>query len=136
MSSLRCRVCGGDNLRIEYSQGNRQEYRFYRCIRCRLVNHDLSGGLSQIKYAEEFVDPFDDLHRHNRGQSSTYEFLRRHLPSRSGRQRGRMMDIGCGNGRLLLLAKNDGWKVSGLELSRLIRYLERLGLRWKRYPED
>ena len=108
----RCRLCGGTDLRLAYTQGNERQFRFYRCGDCRLVNYDLSTGLNQEKYAGEPADPRDAAHRRNRGQASTYEFVRRKI-----RTRGRLLNIGCGNGRLLYLAKQDGWSVEGVELS-------------------
>jgi len=107
-----CRLCGETDLTLYYTQGNQDEFRFYRCPVCRLVNYDLSSGLDQEKYAREFVDPFDDGVTSNRAQSITYSFLKKHLP-----KPGTMLEIGCGNGRLLHHAKHDGWTVRGLELS-------------------
>ena len=107
-----CRLCGSRNLRLFYTQGNDGEFRYYRCADCKLVNYDLSGGLDQDKYAEEFPDPLVPGLAKNRAQTATYRFLRRHLAPP-----GRLLEIGCGNGRLLHLARQDGWTVSGLELS-------------------
>jgi len=108
----KCRLCGGRDLKLYYSQGNNDQFRFYRCLRCKLVNYDLSSGLNQEKYAEAYVDPRQDDHRHNIRQTGTYRFLRKHLDTP-----GRVLDVGCGNGRLLFLARQDGWTVRGLELS-------------------
>lgn len=107
-----CRLCGGNDLRLYYSQGNDRRYRFYRCQRCRLVNYDLSAGLNQEKYGDAFTDPLDVTHRHNRGQTATWTFVLSRI-----RRTGRLLDIGCGNGRILHLARQDGWHVQGLELS-------------------
>ncbi len=107
-----CRLCGGTDLRLHYTQGNDRRYRFYRCQRCRLVNYDLSAGLNQGKYGDAYVDPLDVEHRHNRGQTAAWDFVRSRLKSP-----GRLIDIGCGNGRILHLAHQDGWQVQGLELS-------------------
>ena len=107
-----CRLCGSRSLRLYYTQGNGGEFRFYQCPVCKLVNYDLSGGLDQQKYAQVFEDPLDDKIGCNGAQTATYRFLAKHVPAR-----GRLLDIGCGNGRLLHLARRAGWAVSGLELS-------------------
>ena len=105
-------MCGSEDLRLFYTQGNRDEFRFYRCRRCRLVNYDLSTGLNQEKYAVAAPDPRDDGAAANRGPTKTFDFIRRRLPCR-----GKLLDIGCGNGRLLWLARRAGFEVAGLELS-------------------
>lgn len=111
-STPTCRLCGHGPLRPFYNQGNRDEFTFHRCPNCGLVNYDLGGGLDQLKYASEFVDPFDERHRRNVAQTVTHRFLRRRVPTP-----GRLLEIGCGNGRLLHLARSGGWEVRGLELS-------------------
>lgn len=107
-----CRLCGHSSLRPFYTQGNRDEFIFHHCPNCSLVNCHLEGGLDQGKYAAEFVDPFDEHHRRNIAQTVTHRFLRRWIPTP-----GRLLEIGCGNGRLLHLARSEGWEVQGLELS-------------------
>jgi SAM-dependent methyltransferase len=109
---MRCRLCGCEELRLFYTQGDRDQFRFYRCTVCQLVNYDLSGGLDQEKYALSFPDPLDTSLATNALQAQTYDFVRRHVTCR-----GRLLDIGAGNGCLLHLAREDGWTVKGLELS-------------------
>ena len=107
-----CRLCEGVRLRLFYTQGNEDEYRFYRCADCGLVNYDLAGGLNQEKYADTRLSPRDDAHRGNRGATLTFRAVRRLLPPPA-----RLIDLGCGNGRLLHLAHEAGYEVRGLELS-------------------
>ncbi|MGD8628531.1 MAG: class I SAM-dependent methyltransferase [bacterium] len=109
---MKCRLCGGGDLRLYYTQGSLDQYKFYKCDTCKLVNLDLSQGMDQAKYTEAYVDPTDMNEKQNMFQKATYDFIRSRL-----RGRGRLLDIGCGNGRLLLEAFNDGWQVEGLELS-------------------
>ena len=118
-----CRLCGARDLPLFYTQGDRGQYHFYRCPTCRLVNYDLRAGVNQEKYILQDVDPEAPGGR-NRGHRQTYAFIRRHA-----RPRGRMLDLGCGDGGLLWLARRDGWDVRGVELypeqSALVR--SRLG---------
>ena len=119
-----CKLCGTRDLPLFYTQGDRRQYRFYRCPRCRLVVYDTRTGVNQEKYIFSRVDPGAPT-RQNRGHRQTYAFIRRHA-----RPPGRLLDLGCGDGTVLWLAHNDGWTVRGVELfpeqTKLVR--ERLGL--------
>ena len=52
-----CRLCGNENLRIEYKQGNNDEFHFYRCKECKLINYDMTGGMDQQKYGSSLMHP-------------------------------------------------------------------------------
>lgn len=107
-----CRLCGSNNLKLYYKQGYDNQFEFYKCIHCSLVNLDLSEGIDQEKYELNYIDPDDMSYKVNKDQAETYQFIQRQI-----KIKGKFVDIGCGNGKLLQLAKNDGWDIHGLELS-------------------
>lgn len=121
---MTCKLCGATGLPLFYTQGDRRQYRFYRCPECRLVVYDARTGVNQAKYIFSRVDPAAPT-RQNRGHRQTYAFIKKHAGAR-----GRMLDLGCGDGTVLWLARQDGWDVHGVELfpeqTRLVR--ETLGL--------
>ena len=106
-----CRLCGKSELYLYYCLGNRDEFKFYRCPVCGLVNYDLAAGVDQEQYTE-LVDPNDDSAKRNHDKDDTWRFVQKHLPVP-----GDYLDIGSGSGRLLALAKRTGWSAKGLELS-------------------
>jgi len=107
---VNCKLCGAADLPLFYTQGHQRQYRFYRCRQCRLVVYDTRTGVNQEKYILTHVDPQAST-RQNRGHQQTYAFIRRHT-----RGKGRMLDLGCGDGTVLWLARRDGWDVKGIEL--------------------
>ncbi|HXF95825.1 MAG TPA: class I SAM-dependent methyltransferase [Gemmatimonadales bacterium] len=121
---MTCKLCGSPDLPLFYTQGDRRQHRFYRCPRCRLVVYDVTAGVSQEKYVLRAVDP-EAPTRQNRAHRQTYAFIRRYASPP-----GRLLDLGCGDGTILYLARRDGWEVRGVELfpeqAALLR--ERLGL--------
>jgi 2-polyprenyl-3-methyl-5-hydroxy-6-metoxy-1,4-benzoquinol methylase len=122
-ANFACRLCDGDGLQFYYALGER--YRYYKCSRCGLVNLDVSNGTDQAQYTLELADPQDERHRAHREVDASFAFLSRHVE-----QPGRLLDIGCGNGRLLYVAKQAGWEVKGVELSAQAAAMveERLGV--------
>ncbi len=109
---MHCRLCKSGNLVLYYTQGNNDEYPFYKCPRCGLINLDLGSTdltQNQHKYGMDDRDPREESA--NPGSFRTWRYLRKHLS-----QPGRLLDIGCGNGSLLYFAARDGWRVQGLEL--------------------
>ena len=105
-----CKLCGQQDLPLFYTQGDHDQFRFHRCPRCRLVVYDTRTGVNQEKYVMARIDP-DAPTRQNRGHRQTYRFIRR-----CRRPPGRMLDLGCGDGIVLHLARRDGWDVHGIEL--------------------
>ena len=106
-----CRLCGSKSLGLYYTEGNEDQFKYYKCSQCGLVNYDMSTGLDQEKHTHCFVDPRDARYRVNKGTRQTYDFIRKHVSPP-----GVFLDIGCCNGSLLLLAREDGWQVRGIEL--------------------
>jgi 2-polyprenyl-3-methyl-5-hydroxy-6-metoxy-1,4-benzoquinol methylase len=107
---MTCKLCGASDLPLFYTQGNQRQFKYYRCPNCRLVVYDTRSGVNQEKYILTRVDPQAPT-RQNRGHRQTYAFIKRHMP-----RPGRMLDLGCGDGSVLWLAREDGWTVKGVEL--------------------
>jgi len=111
---MKCRICGSSDLKLLYVQGNKLQYKFYRCLNCSLVNLDISKMTisdNQNKYFGRFK-PFNHYEDDVRVRDA-YQFIRKYVPVRSGS----FLDIGCGGGSLLYFAEKDGWTVKGLEIS-------------------
>jgi SAM-dependent methyltransferase len=108
-----CRLCGGSNLRPWMRDGRDRNLVYYRCDDCSLWNYDLDCGVDQTQYTEVYISPRDAGHRSNRLNLDSWKFVEQF--ARTPRS---IMDIGCGNGGLLHLARESGWEVAGMELSQ------------------
>ncbi|NND59425.1 MAG: class I SAM-dependent methyltransferase [Gammaproteobacteria bacterium] len=94
------------------TDGRNRDLAYYRCVDCKLWNYDLEQGLDQGQYTEVYVSPTDEDYKQNRIVTPSWHYLHARFP-----EPGKILDIGCGNGRLLYLARENGWEVKGLELS-------------------
>jgi SAM-dependent methyltransferase len=120
----RCRLCGGSDTVVHRPGYEDDRLRFFRCRRCGLINRDLSSWFDAEGTGDSGIDPADDDAMANLESDRSFQFLQRFLSPP-----GRLLDIGCGNGRLMLVARRAGWDVKGLERSadRAQRVRERLG---------
>jgi len=107
-----CRLCGSSDLALWVTDGRHRDLNYYRCMKCGLWNYDLSLGLDQTQYTHTYVSPDDAGYKSNVHNAATWAYLSKRLPVP-----GRLFDIGCGNGSLMVFAREGGWEVRGLELS-------------------
>jgi SAM-dependent methyltransferase len=108
-----CRVCKSEDLFLVYEQGYNNQFRYFKCGNCNLVNLDLESILiteNQEKYVYLYKPPAD--YEKVKGSLDTYHFVKKYVPGK-----GAFMDIGCGFGSVLYFFRKFGWDVKGLELA-------------------
>ena len=112
--SLRCEICLSSQLQV--IEANSPPQRVLQCNQCGFV----------------FVHPHPDrnaLRRHYDGKyyaawMDSQRYRRRRMwedrirKVERWKQRGKLLDIGCGEGHFIEVAKTKGWKVFGTEISR------------------
>lgn len=123
----RCILCSGDDIKILEDTG--KGYKVVMCKGCSLV---YVTPIPEIKFIEEkhqkdYYTPWLKEQRKKR-----IRMWRERLKTLNSlfTKKGKLLDIGCGEGLFLELAKNNGWDVTGTEVSPFaVSYgKERLGL--------
>jgi 2-polyprenyl-3-methyl-5-hydroxy-6-metoxy-1,4-benzoquinol methylase len=120
--SVVCGICGGQELRLRFEKVDPQEdpYTVYSCARCR------SGITVPVPSPEELSRLYSSgSYRANDGtrfnffaESLVHYFnIGKKKKIKKYRERGNILDVGCGRGTFLDIMKQDGWSVMGVELN-------------------
>ncbi|MGO8683387.1 MAG: class I SAM-dependent methyltransferase [Thermoleophilia bacterium] len=127
MESVNCPVCGGEPGAAVVAAGDRlgvaspdDRFTIVRCRRCGLAYTNPRPTAAEIGayYPPGYngdtrrsgsVARLEDAYR-RRQQGEVLRWLASRRP-----QRGRLLDVGCGSGDLLLALSADGWTVGGVE---------------------
>jgi 2-polyprenyl-3-methyl-5-hydroxy-6-metoxy-1,4-benzoquinol methylase len=122
-----CVLCDGlDSVVMEVCKDG---YKILKCLKCGFVyvNPIPPKGLLEKAYSDEYYEPWLGNQRGKR--ISMWESRLKTLNSFSARK-GNLLDIGCGEGLFLEIAKRSGWHVTGTEISSFaVKYSrEKLGL--------
>jgi len=124
----RCPVCRGLGLPIRASW----MHAHLRCRRCDLIYvADLPSRENLVAaYQRVHLDPYQVQHKQQwqawmQHKELTLDRLRIAAPAGSRRA----LDVGCGEGRMMLVLRQRGWEVEGLELNDVLaRQARELGL--------
>ena len=107
---LPCPLCGGTELAPVFYPP------LVRCGGCGLVFRNLQGLQERVRegfdtiYSQPALDQWVQVRR-----GGLYrEFLGRYHPAPG---RNRLLDVGCGSGQFLALARERGWDVMGVEVA-------------------
>jgi len=113
-----CRLCGSKNLLLYYKQGINDQFKYYKCNNCKLINLDLRN-VKIIENQDKYQEVFKPIANYDKEKASfkAYLFITSFVPPPPGTVKKRFLDIGWGRGQPLYFFKKNGWIVKGLELS-------------------
>jgi len=113
-----CPCCGGLEARTfdRSSRDADQEHAIVRCPTCALVFVDPvpRSAVTHAAYGAAYYEPW----RERREEQARIRMWRRRLRLLEARRgRGALLDVGCGDGLFLKVARDAGWSVDGIEFS-------------------
>lgn len=110
----KCILCDSSHI---YVFSKRYEYVIVRCRNCGLIYQfpqvSKDNYLKSVQKHYTEIDPFFKVAFSRKGLYKRFLYQIKHTLG----ENARLLDVGCGIGYFLSLAKNDGWNVLGLELS-------------------
>lgn len=117
--SNKCPLCRGLNIAYEFEKDN---YKYYQCKDCNFIYLNPQPNdeeLNKIYNKNYFIgsgnNEFEQIVLDMKKQTAALYI--KQLISYYGSPSGKLIEIGCGNGDFLLLAKLAGFEIAGLELS-------------------
>jgi len=112
-----CNLCGGTNTKLIYRKPDTRywlsplEFNLVQCKNCGLAYVNPRPTFESINnfYPDWFYIHRDILHEKER-------YLKEIRLIEKFKNRGKILDIGCGGGGLIKLLKDKGWEVYGMDL--------------------
>lgn len=115
MESIVCDLCGSNETR---SLVNTDKFNIVQCQECGLVYMNPRPDKQWL--SEYYINYYSDLKvYYEEERLYKYRFKERLNAIEKFKDEGRLLDIGCGIGYFLQLAKERKWQVSGIEFSPL-----------------
>lgn len=114
MLSARCRLCGGEKPRFIKKE---KEWDVLECNVCKFVYvAPLPTEAFLYSHYQSYLPAKEsDINQWRVMMSGVFRKSLNAIEARYGRQRGTLLDIGCGYGFFLEMAGQSGWDVHGLE---------------------
>jgi 2-polyprenyl-3-methyl-5-hydroxy-6-metoxy-1,4-benzoquinol methylase len=117
---MRCNCCGSNKITSKMIF----DRKYYLCCNCRLLFYNSSSNeisVEKIKRHYKRIDPFEKV------ALSKKKFFAKTLDIIDLPKNDKMiLDIGCGYGHFLELAKERGWKIHGIEIVEdVVQFLNR-----------
>jgi 2-polyprenyl-3-methyl-5-hydroxy-6-metoxy-1,4-benzoquinol methylase len=119
-----CSACESVNLRQIGSLPDGDAIRCRGCGSFRLIRNNNSDIRNEAGYGQSYRENYDP-----RKAENLLNIFRQIIPELSDMQ-NTLLDIGCGDGDFIDLARKDGWNVCGLDSDRgAIANIERKGIK-------
>lgn len=121
-----CPLCDSDDFRVE-ARADCSRHRLYSAnlpaimtwVRCRQCNHSFTDGYFDADGFEELAKKTHDFQKFSFQDAEKWRFICARIVTNVSNLRssytGRWLDVGFGNGALLLTAKEFGYQTTGLD---------------------
>jgi len=112
-----CNLCGSNSYEKACSYGDIQ---IVKCSTCGLVyrNPRLKEAFSREFYGGKYYEKYNEIEETiSEARQALFRKALQRLENSSTERTKRILDVGCGKGHFLKLAKESGWEVDGVELS-------------------
>lgn len=112
-----CNLCGGDDTRLLYKvspvrRNQKGEFDLVKCRKCGLVYTNPRPDSKSI------AAYYDESYEYHETRNMTFlERLHYRYFRNPGLKKGKILDVGCGNGNYLYLFRKKGWDCYGTEVS-------------------
>jgi 2-polyprenyl-3-methyl-5-hydroxy-6-metoxy-1,4-benzoquinol methylase len=129
MEYVKCNLCGFDDAKLILRARNRitnEEKKFFKLLKCRKCGLVYLNPRPDKEEIKKYYPPW----YHSRVQTNVIDITKTKIwgipwreamqkkaePILKYKKRGRILDIGCGDGFLLKFLKESGWQTYGVEL--------------------
>lgn len=127
---LRCPLCKGENSEILYDFSG-EEFKelplpgkVLRCVKCGFLYKEFERVLNEV-YDDVYAEEYLSLEKYHSGEK-TREFFKRVLQESSKVTKGKkLLDVGCGVGTALEVARKMGFEAEGVELNQKLSEIAR-----------
>lgn len=109
-----CEICKSKIINLKFRLNNAT---FYKCHDCKVIWKAPRAELEETEkyYKEKYSSIFEGEAFGGHRNPFYFKALKEINRKRKGRM---LLDVGCGSGQFLKLAKSHGWKACGVELSQ------------------
>src|SRR5271169_305897 len=117
--SQTCYVCDSDRIQYSFVRNGNTVFKCEDCNFIFLNPQPTDEALDQIYRAGYFLEDGseEDVKSLAEMKTSTAKAYLEQLIGYSGQTTGRLLEVGCGNGDFIFLAKEKGFEVTGVEIS-------------------
>lgn len=109
---MRCAVCENNNFAILF---RKKRMALIKCLDCGLVQVDNTSTAFDIKLYDYYKDRIGLTAKELYSDITAKRYIDLLKRLEIYRKNGRLLDIGCGEGHFLSLAKENGWEATGIE---------------------
>jgi SAM-dependent methyltransferase len=126
---IKCKICGSNEMKLigkpvinrEFPRASQQNYKIYQCRKCKYYFVSPEIDLSQEEWRRLYEDGYFAESNITEWQRKLHDSERKnrlkYIQSKLKIEKGKFLDLGCGEGYVLQEAYNNGFEPYGVDIA-------------------